>query len=99
MLQWPNKDPDEILDYQLDWANPLDPRLQTGELLTSSVWTVVQGDVVISGAPAPSYAPSGLSTVWLTGGTTGTLCVLNNRVTTSLGRTYDHEAKLRIREH
>lgn len=99
MLQWPNKDPDEILDYDLDWANPDDPRLETGETLTSSAWTIITGDVVISTNPASSYAPSGLSTVWLTGGTAGTRCVLNNRVTTSKGRTYEQEVLLRIREH
>lgn len=96
MLQWPNKDPDEILDYQLDWANPQKPRLQLNETLASSVWTVVQGTVAISSS---SFAPSGLSTVWLHGGTDGEMCVLNNRVTTSMDRTYEEEVKLRVREH
>ena len=103
MLQWPNKDPDEILDYQLDWANPQKPRLVTNETLVSSAWTVIQGSVVLgtgtNGAPAPTFAPSGLSTVWLKGGVIGEMCILNNRVTTSAGRTYEEEVKLRVREH
>jgi hypothetical protein len=96
MLQWPNKDPDEILDYQLDWANSENPRLQTSETLLTSTWSVIEGNVVINSS---TFAPSGLSTVWLSGGTDGTLCVLNNRVTTSMGRTYEQEVKLRVREH
>jgi hypothetical protein len=98
MLQWPDKDPNEVLDYQLDWADPDDPRLQTGETLTSSTWSIVTGDVVIN-VGLTNYTPQGLSTVWLSGGTAATKCILLNRVTTSLGRTYDKSVVLRIRDH
>lgn len=98
MKQWPNKHPQEVLDYQFDYADPTDPRLVTGETLTSSTWTLVEGDVVIMNNPAPSFAPSGLVTIWLSGGSAGTLNVLQNIVTTSAGRTYEVEAKLRVRE-
>jgi hypothetical protein len=47
MLKWPEHDPNEVLDYELDWADPDEPRLQTGETLLTSVWSVVEGDVVI----------------------------------------------------
>lgn len=97
MLDWPAKDPDEVLDYELDWADPDNgPRLVTNEQLLTSVWTVPVGDVVINSS---SFTAGGLSTVWLSAGTDGTACVLNNRVTTSMGRTYDQEVKLRIRTH
>lgn len=99
MKQWPTKDPNEVLDYQLDWADPVAPRLQPSELLTGSTWTVVEGDVMIAVSPAPSFTAGGLSTVWLTGGTDSTKCELLNRVTTSLGRTYDQTVVLRIRDH
>lgn len=98
MLQWPNKDPDEILDYQFDWADPKYPRLQTNELLVSSTWALLSGDVVILTNPAASFAPSGLTTVWLSGGTNGTVSELVNKVTTSLGRTYEINGKVRVRE-
>lgn len=93
MLTWPKKDPDEVLDYYVDWNDADDPRLETGETLASSTFSVVEGDVVIDSS---SYAGSGLATVWLSGGTRGTLCVILNRVTTSEGRTYDQSVKLRI---
>lgn len=96
MLQWPPKDPDEVLDYQLDWADPDDPRLETGETLTASQYSIVEGDVEIN---SQTFAESGLTTVWLSGGTSGTLCIVLNRVTTSGGRTYDQSVKLRIRTH
>lgn len=95
MLTWPTKDPDEILDYQLNWAHPDDPRLEAGETLTTSDFMVTQGDVDID---SDSFTESGVTTAWLSGGTAGTLCILVNRVTTSVGRTYDQSVKLRIRE-
>ena len=36
MIQYPDKDPNEVLDYQLDWAKPGRSRLETGETLTAS---------------------------------------------------------------
>lgn len=99
MLTWPMKDPNEILDYQLDWADPESPRLDLSdpahkETLVSSVFSIVEGDVVIE---SQSFAATGLTTVWLSGGTDGTLCEILNRVETSGGRTYDQSVRLRIR--
>lgn len=97
MLQWPSKDPDEVLDYKLDWADPAEgPRLETSETLLTSQWTVAEGDVVINSS---LFTPQGLSTVWLSGGSDNTKCELLNRVTTSMGRTYDETVVLRIRDH
>lgn len=89
MLTWPAKDPNEILDYQINWVS----RLATAETIVTSVFTVVEGTVAIN---SQSNA-AGVATVWLSGGTTGEACVLNNRIVTSAGRTYDQEVKLRIR--
>lgn len=96
MLQWPEKDPNEVLDYELDWAKPDDPRLLTGESLATSVWSVVEGDVMIDSS---NFTAQGLSTVWLSGGSDSTKCILLNRVTTSAGRTYDKSVVLRVRTH
>lgn len=96
MLSWPTKDPNEVLDYQLNWANADDPRLETGETITSSTFSVEEGDVVIDSS---SYVASGLTTVWLSGGTAGIRCTILNRIITSGGRTYDQSVRLRIRSH
>lgn len=90
MLTWPAKDPDEVLDYQIDWITN---RLEAAETISTSTWSVIDGDVAIQSS---SHA-SGIATVWLTGGTDSTVCVIRNRITTSGGRTYDEAAKLRIR--
>lgn len=96
MLSWPSKDPNEVLDYQVNWASADNPRLETGETLLTSNFSVVSGDVVIN---SESFLATGLCTVWLSGGTADTACVILNRVTTSAGRTYDQSVKLRIRTH
>ena len=90
MTFWPKKDPDEILDYVVDWASK---RLKVGETLASSTFTVVSGDVVI----ASQTFSAGFSTVWLSGGTNGTISKIINRVTTNQGRTYEVSRSIRIR--
>jgi hypothetical protein len=94
MLQWPTKDPDEVLDYQLDWAKAGESRLEDGETLVDSDFSIVSGTVVIDSS---DFAPSGLATVWLSGGAAGEKCIILNRVTTSADRTYDQSVTLRIR--
>jgi hypothetical protein len=36
---WPSKDPDEILDYAIDWSD----RLPIEDLIAQSIWTVPAG--------------------------------------------------------
>jgi hypothetical protein len=89
MISWPTKDPNEVLDYQVNWTN----RLETGETISTSTFTVAEGTVVIDS----SSAASPTTTVWLSGGTEGEACTILNRITTSAGRTYDQSVRLRIR--
>lgn len=91
MATWPSKDPNEVLDYQVDWTD----RLETGETITTSTFTVASGDVVIDDEDLATP----ITTVWLSAGTEGTACVILNRVVTNAGRTYDQSVKLRIRSH
>ncbi len=96
MLTLPTKDPNEVLDYQIDWADAKAPRLVTGETLVSSSLEVVEGTLTID-QELSDFVPSGLVTVWVSGGAAGELCVILNRVATSLGRVYDQSCRLRIR--
>jgi hypothetical protein len=91
MQSWPTKDPDEILDYQFNWAD----RLEEGETIFTSTFIVGEGDVEISD-PEVNGA---LTKVWVSGGTAGSRNVVTNRITTSAGRVYDYSAALRIRSH
>lgn len=90
MLMWPNKDPNEVLDYLLSWAR----RVPEGDSIAGSTWLVDEGDVVVD---SDSFTDT-TATVWLSGGTVGTRCVLTNRVTTTEGRTMDQSVSIRIRE-
>lgn len=86
-LEWPFKDPDEVLDYQLDWSGRLGE-----DQISTSTWTVPTGIVKNS----DSYATSA-TTIWLSSGTLNTTYDLVNRVTTTGGRTMDQTVRIRIR--
>lgn len=89
MHTWSPKDPDEVLDYRVRWT----AALQEGETITSSAFTIAQGTVV-----KDSDTIDGTETViWLSGGTLNEMCLINNHITTSMGREYDETMRLRIR--
>lgn len=88
MLIWPSKDPDEVLDYQVDWSARLG-----GDTIATSVFTLEQaaGLAIDSQSNAAKTA-----TVWLSGGTNGVTGWLLNRITTAGGRTFDEVIQLAI---
>lgn len=94
MKSWPlPKDPNDVCDYQFDWSRRLEP----GETIASSTFTVDQGSVVVDTTTNPPTIDGALTTFWLSGGTDRETCVITNRIVTSEGRTYDDSARLRIR--
>ena len=86
-ISWPNKDPNEVLDYTIDW----DGRLG-GDTIASSAWTVPAGITKDSDTMADAT-----TTIWLSGGTHNTKYTLENRITTEGGRTLDQSVKILIR--
>lgn len=86
-LEWPTKDQDEVLDYQMNWLARLD-----GDTIDTSTWVVPAGLVKDSDTFSGPVA-----TVWLSGGTDGENYTLLNRITTTGGRTMDQSVKLRVR--
>ena len=89
MLNWPAKDPNEVLDYQLDWSD----RLDEGETITASTFIVESGTITINS----TALVGALTTIWLAGGAHGATVVFTNRIVTSQGRTYDQSVRLRIK--
>lgn len=90
MFTWPNKDPNEVLDYQHDWTARLD-----GDTIQGNPQCILEsGDVTI--AP-PTAAAGNIQTVWLSAGAVGEV-KLTLRVTTAGGRTFDEGVKLKIKE-
>lgn len=73
------KDPDAILDYQVNWANWLGD-----DTISTSTWTGVSGVTVDSETETTTTA-----TVWISGGTLGERGQATNRIVTAGGRTED----------
>ena len=84
----PDKDPNAILDYSIDWSDWLD----TDEISTST-WTVPAGITKTDESNTTTIA-----TIWLSGGTAGTTYSLLNRITTTGGRTADQTFKIYMKE-
>lgn len=87
-LTWPDKDPDEVLDYVVRWAARL-----AGDTIDTSTW------VVPAGLTKDSDTKTGTTTtIWLSGGTAGQEYSLVNRVVTAGGRTMDQTITLTCAE-
>lgn len=82
------KDPDAVLDYQVDWSAWLD-----GDTITTSEWIVPDGIVKDSDSHTDTAA-----TIWLSGGTLNTTYLVTNRITTAAGRTDDRTIRITIRD-
>lgn len=86
-LSWPPKDPDEYLDYQLNWAARLG-----SDVIVDSVWDVPAE--IIGGSMTFTNTTT---TIWLSGGATGESCTLTNHITTQGGRLMDQSVSLKIK--
>lgn len=85
------KDPDEKLDFRIEWAN----RIEEDDEIISSVWVIVSEDSTVV---VDDDSIDGTDTiVWFTGGTEGEKCEVLNRVQTTIGRRMDQTAILTIK--
>jgi hypothetical protein len=89
-LRWPDKDPADVLDYAMDFADFLASPIDT---IASVVWTVPAG--LTAGT---QYNVSGVATVWLSAGAAGTDYAITARVITAGGRTIERSAALYVRD-
>lgn len=104
-LSWPAKDPDEVLDYDIDWTS----RLYSADELdrVSAGETVVPADTIVT---STFTLPSDIALVkdsesngttatkiWLSGGTEGQTYLIVNEIVTAGGRTMDQTVKLKIK--
>ena len=85
-LRWPNKDPDEVLDYEIDWTDRL-----AGDTISTSTWTVPAGITKDSDVKTDST-----TTIWLSSGTLGATYQVLNRIVTTDGRTMDQTVSISI---
>ena len=82
------KDPDAKLDYTVDWTEWL-----TNDTISASAWVVPSGITESSTSKTTTEA-----TVWLSGGTTGVVYEITNRITTTLGRIDDRSFNVKIQD-
>ena len=92
-------DPDEILDFALDWSSFLDGSGSPTDQITGSSWFVDPA----SGAPnlpqlnGGSFAPSSTA-VFLSGCERGQIYLLTNRVDTVRGQTAERSITVRCED-
>jgi hypothetical protein len=81
------KDPDDVLDFQIDHS------LWLGEdTITDSSWIAPAGITVDSDTNDDTTA-----TVWLSGGTINTRYYVTNRIITAAGRQKDRTLEIQVR--
>lgn len=83
------KDPDALLDYQVDWS----AWLVDGDTIASSTWEVQSGLTLETDASSTTTA-----TAWLSGGTAGATYRVTNRITTAAGLTDDRTLFIQVDE-
>jgi hypothetical protein len=86
------KDPDDTLDYIINWNGGSDPFLGT-DTIDTSTWIVPTGITNESETNTDTT-----TTIWLSGGTVGTKYALTNRIVTFGGRIKDRTIYVKIKE-
>jgi hypothetical protein len=88
-LNLPDKDPDEVKDYILDWTDELDGDTISG----MPTWVGVPAGITMEDESNTTTT----HTIWLSGGTAGESYVFTSRVVTAGGRTCDQRLRIKIR--
>lgn len=90
MFSWPNKDPQDVLDYAIDWTAALD----AGDALDVVEWSAEPTGLLLG----EHAEDGGKASVWIEGGAAGTTYSVTCRATTTAGRQMDRSARLFVTE-
>lgn len=88
MIETRYKDPNATLDFAMLWLDELGT-----DTITSSEWLPVDGITIVSDTFTQTT-----SVVWLSGGSTGAIYTLTNRIQTATGRIDDRSVKIQVLE-
>ena len=89
MYSWPPKNPNEVLDYQLDWGH-----ITQGDLIVTSTWSI-EGN---TGLQIHATGITGNTTVvWLTAGVQKTKYFIHNVIETINGEIHDKRISLYVK--
>lgn len=91
---YPPKDPNDILDYVVDWTS----WLPEGDTISTSTFELEPGAEIVlgSGIQAPSHTAN-TTTMWLTGGVEGKMYAITNRIVTAQGRQKDRTVRVLVK--
>lgn len=102
-FKWPNKDPDEVLDYSVDWS-----RWLNGATISSVNWyvddadgvktAIANGETVNGIQRVSSTISNGVVTINLGLGTNNTEYKFYCQINDSTGSTAERVIKLRVKE-
>lgn len=95
--KWPDKDPDEVLDYGFNWS----PRGLRDDVILTVEAEVVEGSVGVDStyvAPVEGAEAAQGTITWLSGGTAGETCLIVLHVVTRDGRHLDQTIKIKIKD-
>ena len=90
--RWPDKDPADVLDYAVQWAEQL-ALVTPADTIGGVTWVVPAGLVLGS-----QFVVGSLATCWLSGGVAGTDYTVGCRIVTTGGRTLERSVKLHVKE-
>jgi hypothetical protein len=96
-LVWPDKNPNEVLDYSVDLSDDLLPDEQIASVVVQIRPSGV-GELYVAGHSTSVYAQDNQAIVWLSGGVPGRFHLIRILVETDQGRTYEYFVTLRINE-
>lgn len=99
-LSWPPKDPNEVLDYDIDWSSRLLSADEIAAGTTTPADTIATSTFTLPGGSLVANSSLYTSTrtkVWLSGGDEGASYDVLNRITTAGGRTMDQTVKLKVK--
>lgn len=103
-FKWPNKDPDEILDYSVDWSRWLNNGVTISTVAwfvdnASGVKTAFTGGSVVNGLQnVANTNTSTVATINLALGTNNVEYKIYCRITDSSGSVAERVVKLRVKE-
>ena len=89
-LKWPDKDPQAVKDYAIDWT----AMLATNEIIETSTWSVLPVGEITIGASA---ILDGVCTVWLSGGADGATYSLLNHIDTDRGMEDERTVTIKVK--
>ena len=102
-FKWPSKDPDEVLDYSVDWSRAID----TASIISvtwyvdnaSGIKTIITGGNIVNGIQNVAQTVSGkVATINLGLGINNVEYKFYCSIADSLGRTFERVIRLKIKE-